>query len=114
MEDSRIKDGEGRVVGGNVLVERAYALWEEILGQPCKRDKWNSQAAWNMMRAKAKGEEWLRGMLMIVRECKKDPKADFRTKNIANLADLQKNWEYALDWYRQQRFSKSKSKVIRL
>lgn len=112
--DSRVVDESGRVVGGNVLVERAYSLWEEVLGQPCKRDKWNSQAAWNMMRAKAKGEEWLRGMLIIVRECKKDPKADFRAKNIANLSDLQKNWEYAMDWYRQQVTVEQEKNIIQI
>jgi len=112
--DSRVLDEGGRVVGGNVLVEKAYALWEEVLGQPCKRDKWNSQAAWNMMRAKAKGEQWLKGMLIVVRECKKDPKADFRARNIANLADLQRNWEYAMDWYRQQVSIQQESNIIRL
>ena len=93
---------KGEVVGGNVLVERAYELWEEIIGYPCKRDRWSSNAGWNMMRAKNKGEGWLRKMLELVRECKKDTKADFRASHISNLADLQKNQDYLKGWYLKQ------------
>lgn len=92
----------GVVVGGNVNTERAYELWEEIMGQPCKRNRWNGNAGYNMMRAKNKGEEWLRKMLILARECKKDPKADFRAKNVANLFELQKNQDFVLDWARQK------------
>ena len=102
-------DENGKVKGGHPLTERAYELWEEIMGQPCKRDQWNSKAGWNMMRAKNKGEEWLRGMIIIARESKKDPKADYRASHVANLFDLQKNQEYVLDWYRKKQLEKTTS-----
>lgn len=105
----RVLDENGKVKGGHPLTERAYELWEEIMGQPCKRNRWNSQAGWNMMRAKNKGEEWLKGMITIARECKKDPKADYRASNVANLSDLQKNQEYVLDWYRKKQLEKTAS-----
>ena len=94
---------KGEVVGGNVLVERAYELWEEIIGYPCKRDRWSSNAGWNMMRAKNKGEDWLKGMLILAKECKKDNKADYRASHISNLADLQKNQDYLKGWYLNQK-----------
>ena len=109
---NRKVDKTGKVVGGNVNTERAYELWEEVMGYPCKRDKWNSGAGYNMVRAKNKGEEWLRKMLIIARECKSDPKADFRAKNIANLFDIQKNQDYLLDWARQK--VAKKPNVVRL
>ena len=96
----RVVDKDGKVRGGHPLTERAYELWEEIMGLPCKRDQWNSHAGYNMMRAKDKGEEWLRRMLIIARECKKDTKADFRATHISNLADLQKNQDMLVDWAR--------------
>ena len=105
-EKVRIVDENGEVCGGNPLTEKAYELWNEIMGQPCKRDKWNSQAGWNMMRAKNKGEEWLRTMLIIARECKKDPKADFRASHVANLADLQKNQDAVIGWARNVKLRK--------
>ena len=103
----RVLDEDGKVKGGHPYTERAYELWKEIMGQPCKRNKWNSQAGWNMMRAKNKGEEWLRGMIILARECKKDSKADYRASHVANLFDLQKNQEYVLDWYRKKQLEKS-------
>ena len=96
----RVVDKDGKVRGGHPLTERAYELWEEIMGLPCKRDQWNSHAGYNMMRAKDKGEEWLRRMLITARECKKDTKADFRATHISNLADLQKNQDMLIDWAR--------------
>lgn len=104
---NRKVDENGVVVGGNVNTERAYELWEEIMGQPCKRNRWNGNAGYNMMRAKNKGEEWLRKMLILARECKKDPKADFRAKNVANLFELQKNQDFVLDWARQKVIKKN-------
>ena len=105
----RVVDENGEVRGGHPYTERAYELWEEIMGQPCKRDQWNSRAGWNIMRAKNKGEEWLKGMLVLARECKKDSKADFRASHVANLADLQKNQEYVLDWYRKKKLEEDTS-----
>lgn len=110
----RIVDKEGNVVGGNPYTEKAYMLWEEIMGCPLKRNQWNSKAGYNLLRAKDKGEEWFRKMLIVLRECKKDPKADFRAKNIANLSDLQKNWEYLVDWARQKAEKKAEKNSVHL
>ena len=110
----RIVDEKGEVCGGNPYVERAYALWAEIMDCPIKRDRWNSMAARNLMVSKDKGEDWLRKTLMLCKKAKQDPKADFRAKNIANLADLQKNWEYVIDWARQKAGVRSKPNIVDL
>lgn len=105
----RVVDDAGNIVGGHPYTEKAYALWEEIMNQPLKRDNWNSIAGYNILRDSKKGEEWLRKMLVISKACKADPKADFRAKNIANLVELQKNWEFLIDWARQKASSQSET-----
>ena len=105
----RVVDDAGKVVGGHPYTEKAYAIWEEIMNQPLKRDNWNSIAGYNILRDSKKGEEWLRKMLVISKACKSDPKADFRARNIANLVELQKNWEFLMDWARQKASSQSET-----
>ena len=97
----RVVDENGKISGGNPYSERAYQLWEDIMGTPLKRSQWNTMAGYNMLRAKDKGEQWFREMLVLLLACKKDSKSDYRARNIANLSDLQKNYEYLIDWGRK-------------
>ena len=48
-----------------------------------------------MLRAKNKGEQWVKQMLALLVEAKKDKYSGI---HIANYADLQRDWEKLMAW----------------
>ena len=80
---------------GNQQINEAFDLWEKELGYKLKQSQINRRACWNMLRAKDKGEQWLRQMLVLLKEANKDKYSGIR---IANFADLQRDWEKLMSW----------------
>lgn len=103
----RTIDENGKICGGHPFIEKAYMLWEEIMGKALERNEWDSKAAYNLMRAKSKGEMEVRKALSVCLKAKVDSKADFRVKNIAGFVDLQKHWNRVIDYARQRVLSEN-------
>lgn len=80
---------------GNENINRMFDLWEQTFGYALKPSMANRRAVWNMLRAKNKGEQWLRSMVVLLKEAKADKYSGIR---IANYADLQRDWEKLLSW----------------
>lgn len=94
-----------------VLQNPAFQIWTEVMGVPLSATRVNDEAGQILLR-KCKGEDGLRKVLRACLKAKQDPKADFRARNIANLSDLQKNWDYVIDWARQQVGKQSKPGIV--
>ena len=80
---------------GSERINQAFTWWQEAFGYELKPSQANRRAVWNMLRAKDKGEQWLRQMLVLLKEANKDKYSGIR---IANFADLQRDWEKLMAW----------------
>ena len=76
-------------------INEAFNWWEQAFGYELKPSQQNRRAVYNMLRAKNKGEEWLKKMLALLVEAKRDKYSGI---HIANYADLQRDWEKLLAW----------------
>lgn len=80
---------------GSERINEAFNWWHEAFGYELKPSQANRRAVWNMLRAKNKGEQWVKQMLALLVEAKRDKYSGIR---IANFADLQRDWEKLLAW----------------
>lgn len=80
---------------GSERINEAFEWWHEAFGYELKPSQANRRAVWNMLRAKNKGEQWVKQMLALLVEAKRDKYSGIR---IANFADLQRDWEKLLAW----------------
>ena len=80
---------------GSERINQAFTWWQEAFGYELKPSQANRRAVWNMLRAKNKGEQWVKQMLALLVEAKKDKYSGIR---IANYADLQRDWEKLMAW----------------
>jgi DNA-binding Lrp family transcriptional regulator len=80
---------------GNELVIKAFELWQHYIGFAPKNSAENRRAAYNIMRAKDKGERWLEQSLQLLLKANEDRYSGIK---IASLADLQRDWEKVYAW----------------
>lgn len=80
---------------GSERINQAFTWWHETFGYELKPSQANRRAVWNMLRAKNKGEQWVKQMLALLAEAKKDKYSGIR---IANYVDLQRDWEKLMAW----------------
>ena len=80
---------------GSERINQAFTWWQEAFGYELKPSQANRRAVWNMLRAKNKGEQWVKQMLALLVEAKKDKYSGIR---IANYVDLQRDWEKLMAW----------------
>ena len=80
---------------GSERINQAFTWWQEAFGYELKPSQANRRAVWNMLRAKNKGEQWVKQMLALLVEAKKDKYSGI---HIANYADLQRDWEKLMAW----------------
>lgn len=80
---------------GSERINQAFEWWHETFGYELKPSQANRRAVWNMLRAKNKGEQWVKQMLALLAEAKKDKYSGIR---IANYVDLQRDWEKLMAW----------------
>ena len=80
---------------GSERINQAFEWWQEAFGYELKPSQANRRAVWNMLRAKNKGEQWVKQMLALLVEAKKDKYSGIR---IANYVDLQRDWEKLMAW----------------
>lgn len=80
---------------GSERINEAFRWWHEAFGYELKPSQANRRAVWNMLRAKNKGEQWVKQMLALLVEAKRDKYSGIR---IANFSDLQRDWEKLLAW----------------
>lgn len=83
---------------GNDEINEMFEKWNELFGYTPKSSKQNRFAAYNMLRAKDKGKEWLIHTMMILREAQKDKYAGNQVLGISNFADLQQNYDRVWKW----------------
>lgn len=83
---------------GNDEINEMFEKWNELFGYTPKSSKQNRFAAYNMLRAKDKGKEWLIHTMMILREAQKDKYAGNQVLGISNFADLQHNYDKVWKW----------------
>ena len=91
-------DGNGVVQKssyGNEQINEAFGWWHEAFGYELKSSQQNRRAVYNMLRAKDKGELWVKQMLALLVEAKRDKYSGI---HIANYADLQRDYEKLLAW----------------
>lgn len=80
---------------GNEQINEAFGWWHEAFGYELKSSQQNRRAVYNMLRAKDKGELWVKQMLALLVEAKRDKYSGI---HIANYADLQRDYEKLLAW----------------
>lgn len=80
---------------GNEQINEAFSWWHEAFGYELKSSQANRRAVYNMLRAKGKGELWVKQMLALLVEAKRDKYSGI---HIANYADLQRDYEKLLAW----------------
>ena len=80
---------------GNEQINEAFVWWREAFGYELKSSQQNRRAVYNMLRAKDKGELWVKQMLALLVEAKRDKYSGI---HIANYADLQRDYEKLLAW----------------
>lgn len=80
---------------GSERINEAFEWWHEAFGYQLKPSQQNRRAVYNMLRAKNKGEQWIKQMLALLVEAKRDKYSGIR---IANFADLQRDYEKLLAW----------------
>lgn len=89
-------DGNGvQKTYGNEQINEAFTWWHEAFGYELKPSQQNRRAVYNMLRAKDKGETWVKQMLALLVEAKRDKYSGI---HIANYADLQRDWEKLMSW----------------
>lgn len=89
-------DGNGvQKTYGNEQINEAFVWWREAFGYELKPSQQNRRAVYNMLRAKDKGELWVKQMLALLVEAKRDKYSGI---HIANYADLQRDYEKLLAW----------------
>lgn len=96
---------------GNEQINEAFAIWEDCFGIPQKNNAANRRAAYNLMRAKDKGPEWIKNSLKILVVAKRTRFVRKEVSGISNYSDLQQNWEYLWQWGKSYAESKTKPTI---
>ena len=96
---------------GNEQIDEAFAIWENCFGIPQKNNAANRRAAYNLLRAKDKGLDWIKNSLKILVVAKRTKFVRKEVSGISNYSDLQRNWEYLWQWGRSYAESKAKQTV---
>ena len=84
----------------NNLVEEALDIWEEVMGaRPAlENNKLQRQYAYNIMRKKDRGGDWLRKMLILLRSAKATPYTSAKITNISDFKSLFYGVDILLQW----------------
>lgn len=80
---------------GSEQINEAFEWWRQAFGYELKSSQQNRRAVYNMLRSKTKGEQWLKQMIALLVEAKRDKYSGI---HIANFADLQRDWEKLMSW----------------
>lgn len=96
---------------GNEQINEAFAIWEDCFGIPQKNNAANRRAAYNLMRAKDKGPEWIKNSLKILAVAQRTRFVRKEVSGISNYSDLQRNWEYLWQWGKAYAEGKAKATI---
>ena len=95
LDEPSAETGVQKVSYGLEAINEAFTWWEQAFGYQLKPSQQNRRAVYNMLRAKNKGEQWIKQMLALLVEAKRDKYSGI---HIANFADLQRDYEKLLAW----------------
>lgn len=92
---------------GNKLVNEAFELWEEIMGYKLEQVGKERQYAWNLMRNKAKGRDWVEKKLKMLVEAQADSEFKFSGIKIRSFKELYYNSSKLDGWMNEKRIQQN-------